>query len=148
MYENEQDNEPISIRSENISFGEKALNSVELRAETAIAHKLTVCLCLAKTEFDEKVFYLEHQKKLNRLEYLIKMPLTQGWTEQRCRDLNSLMTQVDLGIGEVVYSVGDNPDYFYILLKGALSMHTVVELQDANKYPVGKNHWESLSTEK
>ena len=50
--------DPISIRSHNSSFGEKALNSVELRAETAIAHKVTVCLCLAKTEFDEKVFYL------------------------------------------------------------------------------------------
>ncbi len=140
--------DPISIRSQNSSFGEKALNSVELRAETAIAHKVTVCLCLAKTEFDEKVFYLQHQKKLERLEYLIKMPLTNGWTEQRCRDLNLLMTQVELGTNELVYSIGDNPEYFYILVKGALSMDTVVELQDANRFPVGKNHWESLSTEK
>ena len=44
---------------------------MELRKETAIAKKVTVCLVLNKFDYEEKVFYLEHQKKLNRLQYLV-----------------------------------------------------------------------------
>ena len=67
----DSNNKPdISIKNNN-SFGDKALNSMELRKETAIAKKVTVCLVLNKFDYEEKVFYLEHQKKLNRLEYLM-----------------------------------------------------------------------------
>lgn len=135
---------------ENGTFGEKALDSMEPRAYTSIALKPTTCLVLTKEDYAEKVFYLEHQKKQERLEYLrTKQPvLTSGWTEQKCRDLNAMMTQQTFCVGDTIYKMGDSPDYFYILLKGALSMTTVVRMTDVNQFPTGQNKWESYTTDK
>lgn len=135
---------------DNNTFGEKALDSLELRDRTAAAKRVTLCLTLNKHEFEEKVFYLEHQKKLARLEYLMqKQPvLTDGWSEQRCRDLNSMMTNQSYNVGDVIYKMGDTPEYFSILIKGALSMTTVVNMSDVNQFPAGMNKWESYTTEK
>jgi len=85
---------PNSKCHANQTFGEKALDSLEPRQYTAVATKVTVCLALNKYDYEEKVFYLEHQKKVARLEYLsTRQPvLTESWSEQQCRDLNAMMT--------------------------------------------------------
>ena len=56
--------EAHSVCTDNHTFGEKALNSLELRDRTAVAHRVTVVLSLNKYEYEEKVFFLQHQKKL------------------------------------------------------------------------------------
>jgi hypothetical protein len=56
----------------------------------------------------------------------MKQPLTKGWSEQRCRDLNTLMTEASFNVGDTIYTKNDSPEYFYMLVKGALSMTTVV----------------------
>jgi CRP-like cAMP-binding protein len=83
-----------------------------------------------------------------RLEYLKSHQLCEGWSEQKCRDLNNLMTQKTYNVNEVIYKRGDRPDYFYILLKGALSMTTQVHLTDSNQIPTGQSTWESYTTER
>jgi hypothetical protein len=40
--------------------------------------------------------------------------------------------------GEVVYSIGDEPDTFYILLQGKMNMETIVKLSNKIRYPVGQ----------
>jgi signal-transduction protein with cAMP-binding, CBS, and nucleotidyltransferase domain len=62
----------------------------------------------------------------------MKFPLTKGWTEQRCRDLNLAMANKFFNVGETVYSVGDSVEYMYILIKGALVMSSVVSMTDVN----------------
>ena len=49
---------PHSVVTDNHTFGEKALNSMELRDRTAVAHRVTVVLSLNKYEYEEKVFFL------------------------------------------------------------------------------------------
>jgi hypothetical protein len=36
------------------------------------------------------------------------------------------MNEKTFSVGDLVYSIGEQPDYFYILVKGALTMTTVV----------------------
>jgi hypothetical protein len=57
---NEDLTTPIQVFHDNKAFGERALDSLEDRARTAIALRRTVCLSLDKHEYKEKVFYLEH----------------------------------------------------------------------------------------
>jgi CRP-like cAMP-binding protein len=49
----------ISVATENHTFGDKALDSMELRDRTAIAHKVTVCLTLNKLDYEEKTYIVE-----------------------------------------------------------------------------------------
>lgn len=58
------------------------------------------------------------------------------------------MTNQTYCVGDNVYVKGESPEYFYILLKGALSMTTTVHMSDVNQFPTGKNKWESYTTEK
>lgn len=58
LYSDELSEKPLSVVTDNQTFGEKALDSLETRDRTAVAHKVTVCLTLDKHEFEEKVFFL------------------------------------------------------------------------------------------
>ena len=60
LFMNEDLTSPIKVVQENQAFGERALDSLEDRARTAIALQRTTCLSLDKHEYKEKVFYLEH----------------------------------------------------------------------------------------
>lgn len=59
LYSDENQKSVKTIR-DNHTFGEKALDTLELRDRTAIANKVTVCLTLNKHEYEEKVFCLQH----------------------------------------------------------------------------------------
>jgi len=48
LYADDKAQSPISVVHNNNTFGEKALDSLELRDRTAVAHKVTVCLSLSK----------------------------------------------------------------------------------------------------
>lgn len=132
------DTKCLRVTIENNTFGEKALDSMELRDRTAVAHKVTVCLTLNKLDYEEKTYIVEDQKQQARLKYLMSHQLCKGWSEQRCRDLNSLMTNKSYGVGDVVYAMGDEPEYLHILIQGALSMTTVVNMTDVNQFPTGQ----------
>jgi CRP-like cAMP-binding protein len=56
----DENQKAVKTARDNQTFGEKALDSLELRDRTAVAHKVTVCLTLNKHEFEEKVFCLQH----------------------------------------------------------------------------------------
>lgn len=43
-----------------------------------------------------------------------------------------MMTNKCYGVGDVVYAMGEEPEYLYILLQGALSMTTVVNMTEVN----------------
>ncbi len=62
----------------------------------------------------------------------MSQPLTKGWSEQRCRDLNLVMSNKFFNVGDTVYTVGDPIEYMYILIKGALVMSSVVSMTDVN----------------
>ena len=105
---------------------------MEVRDRTAIAHRETVCLVINKIDFAEKTFQVENQKKQDRLQYLLKHQLCEGWDHLKVTDLNSLMTQQSYNVNDIIYERGEQPDYVYILLKGALSMTTIVHMSDVN----------------
>ncbi len=46
----------------------------------------------------------------------------------------------------MVYDVGDQSDTLYFLAKGSLSCSAALNLKSYNKYPVGNNQWEVLTT--
>jgi hypothetical protein len=48
-----------------------------------------------------------------------------------------MMTNKSYGVGDVVYAMGDEPEYLHILTQGALSMTTVVNMTDVNQFPTG-----------
>lgn len=58
------------------------------------------------------------------------------------------MTEQSYNVGDIIYSKSETPEYIYLLVKGALSMTTVVQMIDVNQFPTGKNKWESYTTDK
>lgn len=50
--------------------------------------------------------------------------------------MNSNFCQQRYRVGEVVYDIGSNPDLFYILLSGNLTMETEIIIDEQNRFPV------------
>lgn len=61
--------------NENKTFGDRSLQNEEVRSAHIVAHKVTVCLVLSKTDFYEQVFHIEHLQKMKRLSYLRTLPI-------------------------------------------------------------------------
>jgi hypothetical protein len=53
-----------------------------------------------------------------------------------------------LDVKEIIYSIGDLPEYLYILKSGILSIKTRLGWTDENKFPTGIGKWEVYSTER
>ncbi len=105
--------------TENHSFGEEALKfEPPVRSESAIAHKVTVCLVLSNNDYNEQVYYIEHKKKLRRLEYIQKLEIFKSWNRERASDFNLILEEKNFNVGEKIYETGSSPDYIYILTGG------------------------------
>lgn len=59
-----------------------------------------------------------------------------------------MMTNSLFAINDTIYKMGDQPEYMYILTQGALAMTTVLQVNDVNQFPTGKETWESYTTER
>lgn len=149
IYQDEDLQKLVCKKTENHHFGEEALKfEPSIRSESAIAHKVTVCLVLSNTDYNEQVYYVEHKKKLKRLEYIQTLDIFKSWNRERASDFNLILEQRNFNVGEKIYEAGDRPDYIYILTSGWLSMKTILSWTDENKYPTGINRWEILSNVK
>lgn len=62
--------------------------------------------------------------------------------------MNSNFCQQRYRVGEVVYDIGSNPDLFYILLSGNLTMETEIIIDEQNRFPVGVDSWELHTTKR
>ena len=51
LYNDNKDTNPNFVLRNNSTFGEKVMDSAEKRYQTAIAHKVTVCLSINRNEF-------------------------------------------------------------------------------------------------
>jgi len=64
-FDDELQNCVVSL-GENKVFGERSLQNSEERTANIVAHKVTVCLVLSKSDFNEQVFHIEHLQKVYR----------------------------------------------------------------------------------
>lgn len=116
------------------------------RLNTAVATKVTVCLVLSNSDYSEQVYYTEHKKKLQRLEFLKHLDIFKSWNHERTSDFNLLVKQVNVNVGQFIYKIGDAPDFLYIVQAGVLSIMTCISWSDENKYPTGLGMWEVIIT--
>ena len=73
---------------------------------------------LSNTDYNEQVYYIEHKKKLKRLEYIQTLDIFKSWNRERASDFNLILDQRNFNVGETIYETGDRPDYIYILTSG------------------------------
>lgn len=70
------------------------------------------------------------------------------WQYEDLNDLNKSMEFSQIPEGTKLYSIGDKPEYFYIVLKGALFMETIVDVQRQIRYPIGFHEWQTKTITK
>jgi len=72
----EKDGELLTKLTENRTIGERALRVDETTKYTVVAHKVSVCLSLKRFDFQKQVFHLEHELRIDRFNYFMKLPIT------------------------------------------------------------------------
>lgn len=134
--------------TENKTYGERSIQTPEVRQASLMAHKVTVAFVLERNAFHNQVFHIEHMQKTRRLEYLQKMHMFKTWSPETLNSLNSNFCQQKYRVNEAVYEIGATPDIFYILLSGSLVMETEIIVDEQNRFPIGVDTWELHTTKR
>ena len=58
------------------------------------------------------------------------------------KQLNTQLSQQKYQSGDIIYEIGSNAEVMYILMSGKLAQETEVEIEEENRFPIGKNRWE------
>ena len=101
-----------------------------------------MCLVVSAEDFEENVFYLVHQQKMNRLGMLQQMDLFKYWANERVTELNCNMVEQTVQPGDVIYDIGAKVDTLYVVRSGCASLECEIEVEEENRCPVGLNEWE------
>ena len=48
----------------------------------------------------------------------------------------------------MIYDLGINPETVYILISGRVAMETEVEIEEVNRFPIGRSRWEVQITKR
>ena len=48
----------------------------------------------------------------------------------------------------MIYDLGSNPETLYILLSGKVAMETEIEIDETNRFPIGRSRWEVHNTKR
>ena len=51
-------------------------------------------------------------------------------------ELNNYLNETNLVADDLIYDIGQDSDVFYILRSGRVTVETIIEIEDYNKYPV------------
>ena len=74
-------------------YGEKSLHKPQIREANVLAHRVTVCLSLSRSDYEDSVVHIEHLQCLQRIDFLQTLPALQDWSLQSVSRLNSVCRQ-------------------------------------------------------
>ena len=75
----------VAVLTENKTYGERSVQQPEVRQVNLLAHRVTVCLTLKKTDFQNQVFHMEHMQKIKRLDYLQRIYIFKSWAPENIK---------------------------------------------------------------
>ena len=75
--------------TENEAYGEKSLHKPQVREANLLAHRVTVCLTLARFDYEDCVVHVEHLQCLQRNDFLQTLPALQDWSLQATTTLTA-----------------------------------------------------------
>ena len=78
----------------------------------------------------------------------MQLPMFEGWNYNNIAQLIKAMTVKIVKEGTILYNIEDEPDYFYIILKGAVFLETIFHTSQQIRYPIGKQKWETKTITK
>jgi len=102
----EREDELLTKLTENRTIGERALRVDEITKYTVVAHKVSVCLSLQRLDFQKQVFHLEHELRIDRFNYFMQLPITQGMEMNEVSDLIGFFITNHYAPTEVIYDIG------------------------------------------
>ena len=132
---------PILIESGSI-FGETALQNNVTRTATIIARSDVECMILSKKDYLNVVFESKNLERSNNLLFLLSLKFFKNWIGYKVEDINKNFGILELKPQQVVYKAGNVANVFYIVRAGTLHMESVIEIEDAVRYPIARNQWE------
>ena len=48
----------------------------------------------------------------------------------------------------MIYDLASNPETLYILMSGRVAMETEIEIDETNRFPIGRSRWEVQTTKR
>ena len=138
----------VAILTGNTVVGHSSVVEVEpvRRSATVVAHSEVITLELTKADFQKTLYQHELLEKMRRLEFLKGLPLFQDWDPVEVSEFNNCVSKLKLAKGSVLYEIDDDPSTFYIVLKGQLTMETIIEIDSYFRYPIDSRKWEVRKT--
>lgn len=100
------------------------------------------CLVLNKTDFLDRVFFIEQDYQQKRLGFIENLPFTQDWSTEQLKVFNKQLGQTNLLASTILYDFDDPSQVFYVVKSGVLAVEVCVTIEDENRYPTGNDMWE------
>mmetsp|Transcript_2017 Transcript_2017/g.1815 ORF Transcript_2017/g.1815 Transcript_2017/m.1815 type:complete len:92 (+) Transcript_2017:223-498(+) len=80
--------------------------------------------------------------------FLMQLPRFEDWKYDDIAELIKVMQVKTVPEGTNLYNIGDTPEWFHIILKGAVFLETTFKTSKKVRFPIGFQEWETRTTTK
>lgn len=128
------------------AVAEQALESKAVRGADCGAITDVKMLRITTKIYDKYIADPRKRQKYVNLRILKNIYFFKDWSLLRLQTFNDCLGEKNYQIGDTIYQQGADPEVFFVLVKGKVSVETEIEIDEYNRYPTQNKQWESVRT--
>lgn len=103
-------------------------------------------LVIEKADYDNVISDYLILQRIKNADFLNNLEILTNWDDMKKHNFHDKISSKVYSHDEVIFSQGDPPDAFYIIIEGLVKLSTVVNVSTINWYPIDQFKWEVKKT--